>query len=723
MRIDANLLNRIFPGESEMARRMRAFDWSASELGWPQCWPQNLQASVALCLTSRFPISLWWGPRLLLLYNDAYLPWLSEDKRSRALMWPGREVWSEVWDVIGPMLDGVMATGQATWSSDTELTYDRTLRQEEVFISWSFGPIVGADGRTVDGVFCSSAENTEKVIGARRLETLRRLGIRSPEARTVDAACQEAAAVLRENSRDIPFAAIYVVEGDQARLAASVIPPGEHRVPPTVSAAEDDAASPWPLARVLRSKRAADRADLEAHGVRIRGGHWPELTRDAVVLPVQAAHEQLAGLLLVGVSPRRPLDAAYRTFFELIAGHIGTAIADARATDAEQRRAEALAELRESGEQAEAMTRLHELSTCLLAQTERKHAEDALRKSHERIEMILSSIPDRFFAVDSEWRYTHFNEQAEKQLRALGKNPASFLGRTLWEEFPNPPTEDVLRRAMSDRVAITYVHYYAPLGEWVETRIYPSPDGGLAMFVTYVTAQKRAEEEMRRSEAALRVYQQQLQELTTRLIEAQEMQSKHLARELHDVFSQKLAVIGMEIASLAHSPLDLGQAMEGPLLKLTDQIGSLAREIHRMARQLHPAILDDLGLSAAIKSECLAFSEQYHMPAVFISENISRHVAEDISLCLYRVAQESLHNIGKHAGVSEVRVGLSRSADEIVLAIDDSGNGFDPDGIKGKRGLGLVSMEERLRILGGTLSIRSQPGTGTHVEARVPTKR
>jgi GAF domain-containing protein len=226
-----------------------------------------------------------------------------------------------------------------------ELIYDRTLRQEEIFISWSFGPILGADGRTVDGVFCPSADNTEQVLGARRLDTLRRLGIRSPHARTVDAACHEAASVLRENSRDIPFAAIYVVEGDDARLTASVTP-GKYLVPSKVSRIGNDADSPWPLAHVLRSRRAADCTDLEAHGVRIRGGHWPELTREAVVVPIPAAREQLAGLLLVGVSPRRPLDAAYRTFVDLIAGHIATAIADAQAYEAEQQRAEALAEFR-----------------------------------------------------------------------------------------------------------------------------------------------------------------------------------------------------------------------------------------------------------------------------------------------------------------------------------------------------------------------------------------
>ena len=108
------------------------------------------------------------------------------------------------------------------------------------------------------------------------------------------------------------------------------------------------------------------------------------------------------------------------------------------------------------------------------------------------------------------------------------------------------------------------------------------------------------------------------------------------------------------------------------------------------------------------------------MPAEFTANDIPWAVPEGVALCLYRVAQESLRNIGKHAGIAHVSVRLMSRSSELILAIDDAGHGFDPETIKGKRGLGLVSMEERLRIVGGTLSIRSQQESGTHVVARVP---
>lgn len=192
------LMRAIFPGESEMARRMRAFDWLASALGSTHDWPENLRVAIRLCLTSRFPICLWWARPLRFLYNDAFLPWLSDTKHPRALMELGREVWSEDWHIIGPMLERVIATGDASWSEDVELYHNRKVPQEEVYITWSFTPILAADGRTVDGIFCPCSETTEKVIGARRLETLRKLAVRAGEARSVDGACDAAVAVMGE---------------------------------------------------------------------------------------------------------------------------------------------------------------------------------------------------------------------------------------------------------------------------------------------------------------------------------------------------------------------------------------------------------------------------------------------------------------------------------------------------------------------------------------------
>jgi len=224
----------------------------------------------------------------------------------------------------------------------------------------------------------------------------------------------------------------------------------------------------------------------------------------------------------------------------------------------------------------------------------------------------------------------------------------------------------------------------------------------------------------KQNEAAVLRYQQELQGLTGKLIEARELESKLLARELHDVFSQKLAVLGMEIAALGQNLPESSQELKSRLQQFTEQIGFLSKDIHQISRQLHPAILDDLGLVAGLRNECLVFSQQQDVPAEFVSRDVPRSLSGDLSLCLYRVAQESLRNIGKHARAQEVRVDLSASDREIVLVIEDRGHGFDLQEGRGKGGLGLVSMEERIRLVNGSLSIRSQPGMGTRVEVRAP---
>ncbi|HEY0817421.1 MAG TPA: ATP-binding protein [Rhizobacter sp.] len=335
-------LARIFPGDSEMSRRMRAFDWSTSDLGPPETWPQNLRTALALCLTSRFPIIMWWGPRLTVLYNDAYISFLGDAKHPRFLGRPGQECWNELWGTIGPMLQGVMRTGEATWSEDVQFFFARHLPREEVYVRFTYGPILSTDGTRIDGVFTPCTETTEQVIGARRLETLRKLGMKDTQVRSVEGACQQATRVLAENPHDLPFAAVYLLEDGHARLVASTCDVQASVVPPRVSLA-GPGDRPWRLAEVARTHEAVEIADLGT--LSLPGGPEGEPARRALLLPIRTASDDVAGVLIAAVSPQRPLDTGYRTFFELVARHIGTTIADARASEYERARAEALAQL------------------------------------------------------------------------------------------------------------------------------------------------------------------------------------------------------------------------------------------------------------------------------------------------------------------------------------------------------------------------------------------
>jgi PAS domain S-box-containing protein len=329
-----------------MGARMRAKDWSASPLGHPERWSQSVKTAVSICLNARVPIALWLGPELRLVYNDTYIPFLGETKHPAMLGAPGREAWGEIWAAIEPMHDEV-AAGRATSVDDVQLFFARRLPREEVYVSWGYSPILAAGGVTVEGTFDACTETTAKVVGKRRLATLRDLSARSPEQRSAEVACRDAAEVLRANPLDIPFAAIYLLdeEGMSARCVAgtrlndcSTVFPENHPVSP--------ARGPWPLSRVAETSRSYQISDLPGTVGIFPAGSWPDPVETAFVLPLAAQTQpRPAGFLIAGVSPRRILDPDYRTFLDLVAGHIATSIADARAFEAERKRAEALAEI------------------------------------------------------------------------------------------------------------------------------------------------------------------------------------------------------------------------------------------------------------------------------------------------------------------------------------------------------------------------------------------
>src|SRR5690348_4614350 len=174
----------LFGGGSEMARAMAAKDWSATAVGSPEHWPAALRTAVEICLSSRFPICMTWGPDYTTFYNDAYLPIIGALRHPRYLGGSFKECWSEIWDVIGPMIDGVLATGQATYSEDLLLLIARSGHLEEAYFTFSYSPI--RDGGAVRGMFCAVSETTERVLGERRLLALRELAATTLDARDAE---------------------------------------------------------------------------------------------------------------------------------------------------------------------------------------------------------------------------------------------------------------------------------------------------------------------------------------------------------------------------------------------------------------------------------------------------------------------------------------------------------------------------------------------------------
>jgi PAS domain S-box-containing protein len=344
---DAARALSMFDRGGEMGERMRACDWAQTPFGPAEAWPQSLRTAVGICLASRLPMCVRWGPELRLLYNDAYAPILGH-KHPDALGKPSMEVWSELWDVIGPMLEGVRSRGEASWSEDQLLQMRRFGFAEETYFTWSYSPIRDESGG-VGGAFTAVTETTSRVLSDRRLSALQRLAARVGDLQSIESACTAAAAALGESPRDVPFALLYLLDprdGDapRARLAAQT-----GGVPAALAPAELPLTgeSPWPLAEVARASGAASavRVQLPA-ALGAPGGPWPEPATTAVILPVaRAGQAQPYGFLIAGASPRLVLDDAYLGFFGLVARTVADHIELARLRDELRTQHRALYEL------------------------------------------------------------------------------------------------------------------------------------------------------------------------------------------------------------------------------------------------------------------------------------------------------------------------------------------------------------------------------------------
>jgi signal transduction histidine kinase/ligand-binding sensor domain-containing protein len=215
----------------------------------------------------------------------------------------------------------------------------------------------------------------------------------------------------------------------------------------------------------------------------------------------------------------------------------------------------------------------------------------------------------------------------------------------------------------------------------------------------------------------------EIRELAGRLIHAQEEERRRIARELHDDFSQRLALLSVEM-ELAGSGAGAVAAQPAPRLgEMANRVKELSSEVHRMAYELHPAKLDQLGLVAAARSYCRELEQKSGVRINLEADAVPRDIPADLSLCLYRIVQESLQNAVRHSGAAEARVELRVNSGRLVLIVTDSGRGFEVEQARREGGLGLSSMQERIRLVHGTLSVGSEPGRGARIEASVPLPR
>ena len=326
-----------------MGERMRALDWSRTGVGEPATWPQSLRTVVQIVLTSRFAMWMAWGDDLTFFCNDAYLP-TTGVKRDWVLGARSDKVWAEIWPDIGPRIEHVLATGEATWDEALLLYLERSGFAEETYHTFSYSPLADDSGQIV-GMLCVVAEVTERVIGERQLDLLRDMGARLSAASTRTDVMEALRACLSAGAPDVPFGLVYLVdqEAGDARLAAiHGLQPGIPAAPPRL--ALDDLQAPWSLAPA-RAKAEIVAAPADATSD-LPLTHWQQPPTKALVTPITIAEGAApVGYFVAGLNPHRAFDANYRGFIELLTGQIAAAIARADEYETARARAESLSEI------------------------------------------------------------------------------------------------------------------------------------------------------------------------------------------------------------------------------------------------------------------------------------------------------------------------------------------------------------------------------------------
>ncbi len=341
----------------------------------------------------------------------------------------------------------------------------------------------------------------------------------------------------------------------------------------------------------------------------------------------------------------------------------------------------------------------------------RQRAEEALRKSEEKFAKAFQASPAIITIVRiNDGQFIEANLAFERQ---TGFSRSEVVGRTIsevgrqvdLESFHYAFVEVVSHGTVRNREALLRRKTGEVLTVLLSADVVEF-DGQPCVLTVAEDITERKQAELERTE------------LSRRLMTAQEAERRRIARELHDGIGQSLALLGIQLQR-ADQPTASGKT-KPRLSDLCKKVKEIGTQVSRLSHQLHSSELEFLGLEVAIKSLCREFSEEYGFKVDCVCQNVPEELESDVALCLLRLVQEALHNIAKHSHATLVQMELSGSPRDLFLTLSDNGEGFDLSGVRSTAGLGLVSMRERMHLLGGSFEITSKPGCGTKIQARVP---
>ncbi|HYI92690.1 MAG TPA: PAS domain S-box protein [Bryobacteraceae bacterium] len=363
--------------------------------------------------------------------------------------------------------------------------------------------------------------------------------------------------------------------------------------------------------------------------------------------------------------------------------------------------------------------------------TEHVRAERKLRDSEEHYRALIENEVDVVTILKPDGTICFESPALERILgyapeELIGKNAFDFVNATDLPEVKKELGFVLTTNEVSKPVEFGFRHKD---GSWrilegVARNLIANPAvQGIIVNSRDITERREAEAELREKEAALQSSHEQLRALAGRLLEAEEGEWRRLSRELHDDLNQKLAMLAVDLGAIARSLRDTtSDEIERELRDVQSRIVKVSDEVRTMAYQLHPSILDHLGLAVALRSYCAEFAKRENLEVKCFHRNIKQSVSPEVASCLYRITQEALRNVAKHANAKRVSVSLVGSKNHVSLTIRDFGVGFRIDASKSRPSLGLISMSERARQIGGEFKIESTPDDGTTLTVQIPWK-
>lgn len=669
-------------GEGEMRRRIRDFDWTKTELGHPAGWPKGLRTALEIMLNCGAPAYIAWGPRFIQFYNDDYISILGERKHPQALGATTSATWSEIWDFVECAFSGVLASRRPLAMANELLPMWRNGYLEECYFSFSYSALLDDDGRA-SGILAVTWETTAEFVSYRRANTLRMLAQGLSEAREMAGIRSAFEKTVLANPEDLPFGLWYEVRPSRSGLdlvAAAGVERGSALCPELIDSQQGS------LYGGLMSIATPVVQSLPFPPEMLR---WERPERPLATPEVlmckplcYSNYQHPDSYVVLAVNPMRPNDASQQDFLQMIRMHLEHAVRRVSRVEVERREYE------------------------------------------HQFHSIMSAIPFLVWLSDPDGRCTFVNQAWEG---LTGMTPDQAMG-TGWTEAFHPDDRGAIPGMITSRRQDALNLEYRlrdSRGQyrWMLDKV--TPRYGLhGEFLGYtgtaidITERKEAEQRMLASQTELRTLYDQLQT-------ARDEERCALAREVHDQLGQILSATKIDIKLLEErvrsdhaclSQEDIVTELYSASLNLEKAIGV----VRRLATELRPPELESQGLATAIHWHALDFERRTRIRCNVALGACTPQISEAGAVALFRIFQESLTNILRHAKATEVWISLELRAGRALLRVRDNGVGIRKECARSARSVGLKGMRERALLAGGRLVVGALQPCGTLVAARIP---